>query len=52
MHDMDFDHEHAKMSDEDRAALARAIWEQETVELTTVGIEPLRRMRATTGRQT
>ncbi len=39
MHDMDFDHEHAQMSDEDRAALARAIWEQETVELTTVGID-------------
>ncbi len=39
MHDMDFDHEHAKMTDADRAALARAIWEQETVELTTVGID-------------
>ena len=39
MHDMDFEHEHAMMTDEDRAALARAIWEQETVELTTVGID-------------
>ena len=35
MHDM----EHASMTDADRAALARAIWEQETVELTTVGID-------------
>ncbi len=39
MHDMDFDHEHAQMTEADRAALARAIWEQETVELTTVGID-------------
>ncbi len=38
-HDLDFDHEHEKMSEADRAAIARIIWEQETVELRTVGID-------------
>jgi ethanolamine utilization protein EutA len=38
MHDAEFDHEH-EMTDEDRAALARFIWSQENVELTTVGID-------------
>lgn len=38
-HDLDFDHEHEKMSEADRAAIARIIWEQDTVELRTVGID-------------
>ena len=39
MHDLDFDHEHAAMTEEDRAAMARFIWAQETVELNTIGID-------------
>ncbi len=39
MHDAEFDHEHAELTEEDRAAMARFIWSQETVELKTVGID-------------
>jgi ethanolamine utilization protein EutA len=39
MHDTDFFHEHAELSEADRAEMARYIWSQETVELTTVGID-------------
>jgi ethanolamine utilization protein EutA len=39
MHDTEFDHEHAELSEEDRAQLARFIWSQEHVELRTVGID-------------
>ena len=39
MHELDIDHEHVAMSDEERAALARSIWDEEHVELTTVGID-------------
>jgi len=40
MHDVDFDHEHgAALTDEERAAIARAILEQDTLELLTVGID-------------
>lgn len=38
MHETDFLHEHA-MTDEERAELARAIWNQENVEFKTVGID-------------
>ena len=39
MHDMDLDHEHLELSEEARAAIAKSIWDQENVELTTVGID-------------
>jgi hypothetical protein len=39
MHDSDFMHEHAELSEADRAEIARYIWSQETVELKTVGID-------------
>ena len=39
MHDVDFGHEHAGLSEEDKAAIARFIWSQETVELRTIGID-------------
>ena len=39
MHDMEFDHEHGELSPEEKAEIARYIWSQETVELTTVGID-------------
>ncbi len=39
MHESDFFHEHAELTDADRAEIARYIWNQETVELTTVGID-------------
>ena len=39
MHDEDFDHEHELMSEADRQAIARAIREQEVLELRTVGID-------------
>src|SRR5829696_3613569 len=39
MHDTEFDHEHAELTEEDRAELARFIWSQEHVELRTVGID-------------
>jgi ethanolamine utilization protein EutA len=38
-HDLDFDHEHEALSTHDQAAVARLIWEQETLELRTVGID-------------
>ncbi|SNS47777.1 ethanolamine utilization protein EutA [Noviherbaspirillum humi] len=38
-HDLDFDHEHEQMSAAQRDALARFLWEQETIALTTVGID-------------
>jgi len=40
MHDLDFDHEHeAALSDAAQLAIAQAIWEQETVDMLTVGID-------------
>jgi ethanolamine utilization protein EutA len=39
MHDLDFDHEHAPLSDADKAEMAKFIWSQETVELNTIGID-------------
>ena len=39
MHDVEFDHEHAALSEEDKAAIARFIWSQENVELRTIGID-------------
>jgi ethanolamine utilization protein EutA len=39
MHDTDFFHEHAELTEAERADIARYIWSQETVELTTVGID-------------
>jgi ethanolamine utilization protein EutA len=39
MHDSDFMHEHAELSEADRVEIARYIWSQETVELKTVGID-------------
>ena len=39
MHDMEFDHEHGGLSEEEKAEIARYIWAQETVELKTVGID-------------
>lgn len=38
-HDIDLDHEHEQMSEADSAVVAQAIWEQETIELRTVGID-------------
>jgi len=39
MHDALFDHEHVQVSEEARLAIAQSIWEQENVELRTVGID-------------
>jgi ethanolamine utilization protein EutA len=40
VHDLEFDHDHDdSLSDTDRLAIATAIWEQETVDLLTVGID-------------
>ena len=39
MHDMEFDHEHGALTEEEKAEIARYIWAQETVELNTVGID-------------
>ena len=39
MHDIDFDHEHAGLSETDKAEMAKFIWSQETVELNTIGID-------------
>src|SRR5215468_9623226 len=39
MHDTDLFHEHLAMSDEERAEIAKYIWDQEHVDLTTVGID-------------
>jgi ethanolamine utilization protein EutA len=39
MHDTDLFHEHLTMSDEERAEIAKYIWDQEHVDLTTIGID-------------
>jgi ethanolamine utilization protein EutA len=39
MHDLDEEHDHNAMSDEDKAAMAAWIWAQESVELKTIGID-------------
>jgi ethanolamine utilization protein EutA len=39
MHDFELEHEHDDLTEAEHAAIARAIWEQDTVELTTVGID-------------
>src|SRR5262249_11018061 len=39
MHETDFFHEHAELSEAERAEMARYIWSQESVELSTVGID-------------
>jgi ethanolamine utilization protein EutA len=39
MHELDIFHEHLTMSDEERAAIAQYIWNQENVELSTIGID-------------
>lgn len=38
-HDLEIDHEHEHFDDARHAAIAQLIWDQETVELTTVGID-------------
>lgn len=38
-HDLDFDHEHEQPNEAAHAAIAQLIWEQETLELRTVGID-------------
>ena len=38
-HDLDFEHEHEPLNAADQAAIAQLIWEQETIELRTVGID-------------
>ncbi|TCR87710.1 reactivating factor of adenosylcobalamin-dependent ethanolamine ammonia lyase [Rhizobium sp. BK376] len=39
MHDMDLDHEHEDMTEEERQTISDWLWRQETVELLTVGID-------------
>jgi ethanolamine utilization protein EutA len=39
MHELDIFHEHLTMSDEERATIAQYIWNQENVELCTIGID-------------
>src|ERR1700676_5433439 len=39
MHATDFLHEHARLTEADRAEMARYIWNQENVELSTIGID-------------
>jgi ethanolamine utilization protein EutA len=39
MHDAEFDHDHAGLSEEDKAAIAHFIWSQDNVELSTIGID-------------
>src|SRR5215467_15307716 len=39
MHDFELEHEHDDLSEAEQDAIARAIWEQDTLELTTVGID-------------
>jgi ethanolamine utilization protein EutA len=39
MHDFELEHEHDDLSEADREAIARTIWEQDTIELRTVGID-------------
>lgn len=38
-HDLDFEHEHEPLNAADQAAIAQLIWEQETIDLRTVGID-------------
>ncbi len=38
-HDLEFDHEHEALNAAEQAAVAQLIWEQETIELRTVGID-------------
>lgn len=38
-HDLDFEHEHEGLSAAEQAAVAQLIWEQDTLELRTVGID-------------
>ena len=38
-HELDFDHEHEALSAVEQAAIAQLIWDQETIELRTVGID-------------
>jgi ethanolamine utilization protein EutA len=39
MHDLDEEHDHAGLSEADKAAMAQFIWSQESVELRTIGID-------------
>src|SRR5712691_10031916 len=39
MHELDIFHEHLAMSDEERGAIAQYIWNQENIELSTIGID-------------
>jgi ethanolamine utilization protein EutA len=39
MHETDLFHEHLTMSDEERAEIAKYIWDQEHVDLTTIGVD-------------
>src|SRR5262249_17504696 len=39
MHELDIFHEHLPMSHEERATIAQYIWNQENIELSTVGID-------------
>lgn len=39
MHELDTFHEHLTMSDAERAAIAQYIWNQENIELSTIGID-------------
>jgi ethanolamine utilization protein EutA len=39
MHESDFFHEHAVMTEAERAAIARTIWSEENIEFKTVGID-------------
>jgi ethanolamine utilization protein EutA (predicted chaperonin) len=39
MHELDIFHEHLTLSDEERSAIAQYIWDQENIELSTVGID-------------
>src|SRR5262249_52234870 len=39
MHELDIFHEHLAMSDEERSAIAQYIWNQENIELSTIGID-------------
>src|SRR5260370_1718314 len=39
MHELDIFHEHLAMSDEERSAVAQYIWNQENIELSTIGID-------------
>ena len=38
-HDGEFFHEHVEMTEAQRLEIARCIWDQETVELKTIGID-------------